>query len=98
MRYWTNFAKFGDPNGHNGDLEPWPKYMSDVMSRGKPQRVYGRGGSDSKKYASAEVLELSDNILPYNYSLDRFEFTRSLRRNGLLPTYWWGINVTALDE
>lgn len=31
ITYWTNFARYGDPNGAGGSLD-WPQYTSDTKS------------------------------------------------------------------
>lgn len=31
MTYWTNFAKFGNPNGHDKSLTNWPIYDQSTL-------------------------------------------------------------------
>ena len=93
MAYWTNFAKYGNPNDQTAGLPYWPAYVGDG------EEGEGEEGIDCARHGArgADILGLGNTIAPVYYPLDRFKFIRSFRRDGILPRYWRLINITALN-
>ena len=48
--------------------------------------------------AGSDIMELGTTVAPDNYNLSRFNFIASFRTEGVLPTNWVNVNVSAIGS